>query len=173
MEQNSSSMPPKEPRLVTRFLLDFNPPTVTAQEQKIRVIYDKLRKHHIPQKYNPPELEDAKQLYIAHLNVNKPETPVAGPVGLQVDWYFKTSRKALDGAWKTTKPDTDNLNKLLKDCMTKTGFWYDDAQVVREVITKRWVSDGPGIVISVYDLAPDAKDELDRKISRKNLHPQT
>ena len=32
---------------------------------------------------------------------------------------------------EVTKPDTDNLQKLLKDCMTKCGFWKDDAQVVR------------------------------------------
>ena len=33
-----------------------------------------------------------------------------------------------DGEYRTTKPDTDNLQKLLKDCMTATGFWTDDAQ---------------------------------------------
>lgn len=32
--------------------------------------------------------------------------------------------------WRVTKPDTDNLQKMLKDCMTLTGFWNDDAQVV-------------------------------------------
>ena len=25
--------------------------------------------------------------------------------------------------WKTSKPDTDNLIKMLKDCMTRTGYW--------------------------------------------------
>ena len=27
-----------------------------------------------------------------------------------------------DGEYRTTRPDTDNLQKLLKDCMTAVGF---------------------------------------------------
>lgn len=143
-----------EDKLVTRFMLDFNPPTVTHQEQKIRVLWDKKNKRHIPQKYNPPELEEAKQLYLAHLNQHRLPDPLLGPVALMVQWRFLTARKKLDQTWKTTKPDTDNLNKLLKDCMTQTGFWVDDAQVVHEAISKIWVVSDPGIMISIYDLTP-------------------
>jgi len=147
-------------KLVTRFFLDFNPPTVTHQEQKIRILWDKKNNRHIPQKYNPPELEDAKQLYIAHLMKNKLKEPLTGPVALMVQWQFLTKQKKLDQAWKTTKPDTDNLNKLLKDCMTLTGFWIDDAQVVYESISKIWVKEAPpGIIIEVYDLS-EGKGEM-------------
>ena len=142
-----------EDKLVTRFMLSFNPPTVTHQEQKIRILWDKKNKRHIPQKYNPPELEEAKQLYIAHLMKNKLPEPLAGPVALMVQWRFLTAIKKLDQTWKTTKPDTDNLNKLLKDCMTQTRFWQDDAQVVHEAISKIWVMHDPGIIISIYDLS--------------------
>ncbi len=31
--------------------------------------------------------------------------------------------------WHTSKPDTDNLAKQLKDAMTRLGFWGDDRQV--------------------------------------------
>ena len=31
--------------------------------------------------------------------------------------------------WHTSKPDTDNLCKQLKDAMTRLGFWADDRQV--------------------------------------------
>ena len=143
-----------EDKLVTRFMLSFNPPTVTHQEQKIRILWDKKNNRHIPQKYNPPELEEAKQLYIAHLMKNRLPEPLAGPVALMVQWRFLTARKQLDQTWKTTKPDTDNLNKLLKDCMTLAGFWHDDAQVVYEAISKIWVIEDPGIMISIYDLTP-------------------
>ena len=51
-----------------------------------------------------------------------------------------------------TRPDTDNLQKLLKDCMTRTGFWRDDAQVCREDVTKRWSREKPGIRIRVVSL---------------------
>lgn len=60
------------------------------------------------------------------------------------------SRKR-NGDWKVTKPDTDNLQKMLKDCMTEAGFWADDAQVCDEIIQKFW-SDTPGIWISVMEM---------------------
>ena len=41
-----------------------------------------------------------------------------------------------DGEYKLTRPDTDNLQKLFKDCMTKVGFWKDDAIVCSEHIEK-------------------------------------
>ena len=51
-----------------------------------------------------------------------------------------------------TRPDTDNLQKLLKDCMTRVGFWNDDAQVCREEVTKRWSRQAPGIAIKVVSI---------------------
>lgn len=49
------------------------------------------------------------------------------------------------------KPDTDNLQKLLKDCMTARGFWKDDAQVASEICEKFW-AERPGIYICVEEL---------------------
>ena len=48
----------------------------------------------------------------------------------------------------TDKPDTENLNKALVDCMTALDFWADDAQVVSEIIEKFWANT-PGIYIRV------------------------
>ncbi|MBE6902906.1 MAG: RusA family crossover junction endodeoxyribonuclease, partial [Ruminococcaceae bacterium] len=50
--------------------------------------------------------------------------------------------------YKLTKPDTDNLNKLLKDCMTKLGFWKDDALVASEIIEK-FYGEIPGVYIRI------------------------
>lgn len=36
------------------------------------------------------------------------------------------------------KPDTDNLEKALKDEMTRLHFWHDDAQVCSEIVEKFW-----------------------------------
>ena len=44
-----------------------------------------------------------------------------------VKWCFQTKGRHKDGEYRITKPDTDNLQKLLKDCMTSVGFWSDDA----------------------------------------------
>ena len=52
---------------------------------------------------------------------------------------------------KATKPDTDNLEKALKDEMTRLHFWCDDAFVCSEVVEKFW-ADTPGIFIKVVEL---------------------
>ena len=66
-------------------------------------------------------------------------------------WKFpkRKADKFVGEKWKTTKPDTDNLQKGLKDCMTKCGFWEDDAQVVIEHVSKVWTSGQTGIQITI------------------------
>ena len=73
-----------------------------------------------------------------------------GPVRLVVKWCFPRGRHK-DGSYKITKPDTDNLNKMLKDVLTELGYWDDDAQVASEIIEKFW-ADIPGIYIDIYEL---------------------
>ena len=124
------------------FFLDIQPPTVTAQEHKVRVVYGK------PMFYDTAKLKAARSGFESLLRQHKPETPLDGPVALTVEWRFAT-RFHKEGAWRVTRPDTDNLQKLLKDCMTRVGFWNDDAQVCREEVTKRWSRQKPGILIRV------------------------
>lgn len=81
----------------------------------------------------------------------KPSIPIAGPVKLTVTWGFGTKNKKLLYCWKTTKPDTDNLMKTLKDVMSHIGFWIDDAQVACEICQKMWVNN-PGIRIEIVPL---------------------
>lgn len=64
----------------------------------------------------------------------KPELPLQGALKLKIEWvypYLKSVRKKDKGLKIpcTTRPDCDNLCKFLCDCMTRCGFWIDDAQV--------------------------------------------
>lgn len=120
----------------------MRPPTVTAQEHKVRLINGK------PSFYDPPELKAAKQQLTAHLSRHKPQRQYTGPVRFIVKWCFPVSGKHEDGEYKYTKPDTDNLQKMLKDCMTECGFWKDDALVVSEIVEKFWAA-VPGIYIRI------------------------
>lgn len=61
-----------------------------------------------------------------------------------------------DGEYRITKPDTDNLQKLLKDCMTDVGFWEDDAQVASEICEKFW-AEVPGIYICAEEIREEAE----------------
>ena len=91
-----------------------------------------------PHKYLGENLADTRALYLSYLAQHAPDEPYEGPLYLSVEWNFKTASKKLDGKYKISRPDTDNLNKLFKDCMTKCGYWKDDSQVVVEQISKKW-----------------------------------
>lgn len=127
---------------VTEFFMPMIPPTVTHQEHKVTVVHGR------PIFYEPPELKEARAKLTVHLAGHRPERPHTGALRLVVRWCFPVSGKHTDGEYRATKPDTDNLQKLLKDCMTAVGFWKDDAQVASELCEKFW-ADIPGIYIRI------------------------
>lgn len=127
------------------FFMSMQPPTVTHQEKRVMIRDGK------PVFYEPAELKAARQKLRAYLLHSRPEKPADVPVELVVKWCFPVSGKHHNGEYRSTKPDTDNLQKLLKDCMTDVGYWKDDALVCRELVEKFW-SDIPGIYIRITEL---------------------
>ncbi len=124
------------------FFIPMIIPTITAQEQKVSIVRGK------PVFYKPHELKNAREKFAAHLSSHKPKEPLDGAVQLVTKWCFPIKGKHYNGEFKITKPDTDNLVKMLKDVMTDLCFWHDDAQVASE-ITEKFYSDVPGIYISI------------------------
>jgi Holliday junction resolvase RusA-like endonuclease len=120
-------------------------PTVTHQQKQVTVTNGK------PVFYEPAELKTARAKLMAHLGQHVPEQTYKGPVRLIVKWCFPITGKHGDGEYKYTKPDTDNLQKLLKDCMTECGYWKDDAQVASEIVEKFWAK-LPGIYIRIEEV---------------------
>lgn len=127
------------------FFLEMIPPTVTAQMHKVTIRAGK------PRFYDTAQLKAARSLFLAKLQPYRPIIPWEGPILLTVLWSFPTKTHK-DGSYRITRPDTDNLQKLLKDCMTTAGYWQDDAQVCIEIVTKRWTRTKPGIRISIQKL---------------------
>ena len=133
------------------FKLKMIPPTATAQQKGERVVGGYI--HHYKKKNVMAAeaiLRDALLPYI-------PDKPFEGvPLWLRVNWMFpypKSAKKHQPG-WcrmKITRPDTDNLNKMLKDVMTDMGFWKDDALICFEHVAKLY-SDEPGIEIGIDEL---------------------
>lgn len=121
-----------------------NVPTKTHQEKQVRVVNGK------PMFYEPTELLAVRQKLEAHLAKYVPEEKYTGPVRLMTKWCFPNGKHP-PGTYKTTKPDTDNMVKTLKDVMTKLGYWVDDSLVASEIIEKFW-ADVPGIYIRIEDL---------------------
>lgn len=129
------------------FFLSMIPPSVTQQEHRVG-----KRKDGSIYFYEDRELKEAR-LDLRKRLAAVDHVTIDGPVRLLVKWLFPKGKHE-NGTYKTTKPDTDNLNKMLKDEMTKTGFWFDDAQVASEIIEKFW-ADVPGIYIEVSRLEDD------------------
>lgn len=120
-------------------------PTVTHQMKKVHVVNGK------PIFYEPDELKRARSQLTGLLSKNAPQVKFGRSVRLVTKWCFPITGKHHDGEYKYTKPDTDNLQKLLKDCMTATGYWTDDALVVSEITEKFWAA-VPGIYIRIEEV---------------------
>lgn len=129
---------------MTEFFMAMIPPTVTAQEHKVTV------RNGQPIFYDTPEIKNAKEKLIANLYKFAIQKPYSSGVRLITKWCFPKGNHK-NGEYRITKPDTDNLQKMLKDCMTLVGFWKDDCLVASEVCEKFW-SDIPGIYIKITEL---------------------
>lgn len=146
-------------------------PTITHQEKRIttKMVKDEDGKvHRQPVVYESAGLKEARQKFRTYATrvlqkaVGDGAYKSAGPgqpVALGVMWMFQRPKKlSRDAAlWKVTKPDTDNLIKLLKDEMTRAGWWHDDAQIVIERSMKIY-ADAPedvGIMVTVGRVVPE------------------
>ena len=140
-----------------KFKLKMIPPTATAQQKGERVVGGHI------QHYKKKNVAAAEAILRDALLPYVPEAPVEGePIRLLTLWMFpypKSAKKHKPGAdrWKITRPDTDNLNKMLKDVMTDMGFWKDDALICIEQVWKVY-SDEPGIWISMNTMEVDIDD---------------
>lgn len=132
-----------------QFFIPMHPPTVTHHDKELHAFMRGGRPCAVL--HDSPELKDARAKLRAGLAPHAPAIPLGGPVRLVVKWLFPAQGRHPDGAWKTSRPDTDNLDKALKDEMTRLHFWRDDAQVASEISEKFWANT-PGIFIRVEAL---------------------
>lgn len=69
---------------------------------------------------------------------------VQGPVAVVLHFRFPTKDKARIDQPHTSRPDADNLAKLVLDSAMRAGLIGDDAGVARLLVIKSW-SDQPGL----------------------------
>lgn len=131
---------------MSEFFMAMIPPTTTHQEKKVS-----CKNNGKPRFYEGAELKEARAKLEAHLAKYVPPNKYTTAVRLIVKWCFPISGNHSDGDYKTSKPDTDNLQKLLKDVMTHLGYWTDDALVCVEICEKFW-SKVPGIYVNIEEL---------------------
>lgn len=131
--------------LISEFFMAMIPPTTTHQQKQVTVVNGK------PVFYEPTELKAARAKLMAHLGKHVPDQPYMNSVRLITKWCFPITADHHDGEYKYTAPDTDNLQKLLKDCLTTCGYWKDDALVASEIAEKFWAKI-PGIYIRIEEI---------------------
>lgn len=129
-----------------KFVLHIDPPTTTAQQRRWTIGGNGK-----PRSYKGRRVQEAEDKLTAALIPYIPASPAEGAIHLTVRWFFPVKDRKKAGHYKTSRPDTDNLQKLLKDCMTRLGYWKDDAQVASEHVEKFWSADGR-IDISIFEL---------------------
>ena len=100
--------------------------------------------------------EQTKKELILLLQSHRPAKPFEGPVSLMVVWAYpwrKSEPKKNRDRWVAcdTRPDCDNLSKLLCDVLTRLNFWKDDSQVAHLNFWKIW-SNKPGIKIKIKEM---------------------
>lgn len=124
--------------------------------------------------YTKPEIRRAKGRLLALLadgtRFGRPRWPeearLAGPWACTIElvYAFKSTRRADRGRPKATRPDLDNLAKLILDALTASGlFWADDGQVAELAIRKRFARasapdfEGAHILVSCAPIPKGAK----------------
>lgn len=110
--------------------------------------------------YTPKETTDAEQAIGWECKcVMNGAKPLEGPIELEIIAVFPvpeswSKKRRQDAYWKTTKPDGDNLAKLVGDSLNGVA-WIDDAQVARQTIIKRYASGGGfhvGLHVTIREL---------------------
>lgn len=104
-----------------------------------------------------------------------PAVRFEGPVRIRIDarmpipagWPAWRQEAALAGAIRpTTRPDADNVAKLILDALNRSGrFWRDDAQVVELVATKFYGA-APETIVEVHGV-----DEVTTSAAWKAIGP--
>src|SRR5579863_1288505 len=103
--------------------------------------------------YTPKETVDLERLIAWECKKAMAQAkPLEGPIRLAIEARFSppvswSKARITDTYWKTSKPDLDNLTKLVKDALNHVA-WADDAQIVELTCRKVYtIFDLPGLRI--------------------------
>jgi Holliday junction resolvase RusA-like endonuclease len=109
--------------------------------------------------YTPDSAESWKQAVRQQAVANAPESLVAHPVRVELDFFLPRpkSHHKRDGSlksdqpiWHCKKPDLDNLIKAVTDAITDTQrVWLDDSQICEITATKTYAINAVGCSVFI------------------------
>ena len=88
--------------------------------------------------------------------LHRPAAPFKGPLRLKIIWMYPYRKSEALKRIRPympcdTRPDADNLEKLVMDVMTRLGFYNDDGQVSDLRFIKCWNKE-TGIAVTLEEL---------------------
>ena len=128
----------------TWLILPIEPPESTHQAN-LRVLKTKTGRLFVGKMRNNKAtkwVNEFRGQILAHRAV--PEKPIEGPIRVYIRFYYTPPKYLLKKInnckilVKTTKPDVDNVVKVILDEMTRLKFWIDDNQVWALSVEKYW-----------------------------------
>ncbi len=138
-----------------KFVINCIPPKHTAQASNT-ILKTKDGRYFVGKK-SSSNAKQAQNELMWLFNSHKPPQPISEPISLEVKWVYpfrKTEPKKnrIEGLPCVTRPDCDNLCKMLLDVMTRLGFWVDDS-IIYDLHFIKFYSDNPRIEIEIKKIS--------------------
>lgn len=95
------------------------------------------------------QMNEYKYKIRSYMQQHKLTAPAFNGSVVMIQFFtFKSPQKKLWGDPKDTKPDCDNISKLLSDCLEDLGFFeVGDQQVTHSLVVKTW---GPAPSVEIF-----------------------
>lgn len=94
-------------------------------------------------------LRVARATWQAALEPHAPEEPAKKAVSLKLGFCYHHDKKE---GLKTTRPDLDNLAKIVIDAMVTTGYLVNDAQIVSLCAEKKYTYGAEKIIFEIKEM---------------------
>lgn len=119
---------------VTRIIYPEKIPSGTSQQRKIAVVNGKAMS------YPSKTLKETWRIYTDALRLSeRPSEAFSGACRISVSFEYGTSdKRKINGKYKVTKPDLDNLLKPFIDSLVRFGYLSDDSIIVQVSARKSW-----------------------------------
>ena len=140
---------------MTNFMLSFTvfiEPSPT-QQGALRILKYKAGRMFVG-KMSSSKASKWKKAFVEQVRKHAPEQPLDCPIEIEIGFEYAFLKKHkdedMDGIIaKTTRPDLDNLEKMVLDGLVEAGIMKDDSLVCSKRSHKLFSSAGPRITIDI------------------------
>lgn len=130
----------KEGKMLKVFISCEKLPKATAQQKGVSIA-----KNGKPHFYEKKKVTNARNFYADAIRKKMKQAgweTCECPVSVRMNFVF-TQKTKPKTEFKTTRPDLDNLMKLILDAATDAGAWRDDALIVEIAALKKIAQSTP------------------------------